>query len=132
MTSMPPAVIPALGVTRIVIGVGLMVSPVGLARGLGIDAETAKRVGWMARMAGARELALGLGTLNAWRRDEPLQGWVAGQAISDGVDAAAFAVTAARGDVGALRGWGLAAFAASGAIAEGLTAVSMGRLRSTS
>lgn len=96
-TSVERAIVPALGVARVVIGTGLLVSPVGLARGLGIDAETARRVGWMARMAGAREVALGLGTLQAWRRDEPLDGWVAGQAISDGVDAVAFAVTAARG-----------------------------------
>jgi hypothetical protein len=63
---------------------------------------------------------LGLGTLQAWRRGDPVDGWIAGQALSDGVDAVAFAVTAARGDVGAVRGWGLAAFAASGAISEAL------------
>jgi hypothetical protein len=118
----PDVVIPALGVTRIVIGAGLLISPVGLARGLGIDAVTARRVGWMARIAGARELAIGLGTLRAWRRDEPVTGWVAAQAISDGVDAVAFAVTAARGDVGPARGWGLALFAASGAVSEALLA----------
>lgn len=126
-TSVERAIVPALGLTRVVIGTGLLVSPVGLARGLGIDAETARRVGWMARMAGAREVALGLGTLQAWRRDEPLDGWVAGQAISDGVDAVAFAVTAARGDVGPARGWGLAAFAASGAVSEAVMAARLRR-----
>jgi peptide-methionine (R)-S-oxide reductase len=115
--------VPGLGITRVVIGAGLLASPVGLARGLGIDADTARRVGWMARMAGAREVALGLGALQAWRRGDPVDGWVAGQAVSDGVDAVAFAVTASRGDVGALRGWGLAAFAASGAVAEAVTAL---------
>jgi hypothetical protein len=118
----PSGIYPALGVTRIVIGLGLMVSPVGLARGLGIDEPTAKRVGWLARIAGARELAIGLGTLRAWHRKEPLAGWVAAQAISDGTDAVAFAVTAARGDVGPVRGWGLSLFAASGAISEGVLA----------
>lgn len=111
---------PALGLTRVVIGIGLLASPVGLARGLGIEEPTARRVGWMARVAGARELALGLGTLQAWRRGDPLDGWVAGQALSDAVDALAFTVTAARGDVGAARGFGLAAFAASGAVSEAL------------
>lgn len=114
----PAMVYPALGVTRIAIGLGLIVSPAGLARGLGIDEATARRVGWMARIAGAREVAIGLGTLRAWQRAEPMAGWVAAQAISDGVDAVAFAVTAARGDVGAARGWGLAVFAASGAVSE--------------
>jgi hypothetical protein len=118
----PSMIYPALGVTRVVIGLGLIASPVGLARGLGIDAPTAKRVGWMARIAGARELAIGLGTLRAWQRQEPMAGWVAAQGISDGVDAVAFAVTAARGDVGAVRGWGLAAFAASGAVSEAVLA----------
>lgn len=116
----PPAAIVGMGLTRVAIGTGLLISPVGLARGLGIDPTTARRVGWMARIAGAREIALGLGTLQAWRRGDPVDGWIAGQAFSDGVDAVAFAVTAARGDVGALRGWGLAAFAASGAISEAL------------
>lgn len=124
----PDAVVPALALTRVGIGIGLLVSPVGLARGLGIDAETARRVGWMARMAGAREVALGLGCLQAWRRGDALDGWVAGQALSDGVDAVAFAVTAARGDVGPVRGWALSLFAASGAVAEAVTAA---RLRAT-
>jgi hypothetical protein len=124
-TRIPDLVYPALGITRVVIGTGLLVSPVGLARGLGIDAQTARRVGWMARIAGAREVAIGLGTLRAWRREEPLDGWIAAQAISDGVDAVAFAVTAARGDVGPARGWGLAAFAASGAISEAWMTVAM-------
>jgi peptide-methionine (R)-S-oxide reductase len=124
-TKIPDLVYPALGITRVVIGAGLLVSPVGLARGLGIDAQTARRVGWMARIAGAREVAIGLGTLRAWRRDEPMEGWIAAQAISDGVDAVAFAVTAARGDVGPARGWGLAAFAASGAISEVLMVAAM-------
>lgn len=119
----PAVVYPALGVTRVVIGIGLLVSPVGLARGLGIDEQTARRVGWMARIAGAREIAIGLGTVRAWARKEPMTGWVAAQAISDGVDAVAFSVTAARGDVGRVRGWGLAAFAASGAISEALIAL---------
>lgn len=119
----PSVVYPALGIARIGIGVGLLVSPVGLARGLGIDAATAKRVGWMARIAGARELAIGLGTIRAWHRGEPMTGWLAAQAISDGVDSIAFAVTASRGDVGAVRGWGLAAFAASGAISESVLAI---------
>lgn len=117
----PDPLIWGLGITRIAIGTGLILSPVGLARGLGIDADTARRVGWMARIAGAREIGIGAGTLIAWRRGESLDAWVGAQAFSDGVDAVAFAVTAARGDVGRVRGYGLAAFAASGAISEVVT-----------
>jgi peptide-methionine (R)-S-oxide reductase len=119
--------LPALGVTRIVIGIGLLVSPVGLGRGLGIDAETSRRVAWMARVAGGREIALGIGTLQAWRRGDPADGWVIAQAVSDGVDAVAFTASAAKGHVGPLRGYGLAAFAASGAISEVLAARALRR-----
>ena len=115
---LPDVVVWGLGITRIVIGTGLLISPVGLARGLGIDAPTAKRVGWLARVAGAREIAIGAGTIHALRRGQPVDAWIAAQAFCDGVDAVAFAVTAFRGDVGAVRGYGLAAFAASGAISE--------------
>lgn len=123
----PAAVFPALGITRVVIGAALIASPAGLARGLGIDAETAGRVAWLGRIAGARELAVGLGTLQAWRRGDRLDGWIAAQAISDGVDAVAFGVTAARGDVGPVRGWGLSLFAASGAVSEALTVLALRR-----
>ncbi len=123
----PDAVVWGLGMTRIVIGAGLIVSPVGLARGLGIDAVTARKVGWMARVAGAREMAIGAGTLLALRRGDPVDGWVAAQAFSDGVDAVAFATSAARGDVAPVRGWGLALFAASGSISEALAVAAMRR-----
>jgi hypothetical protein len=119
--------LPALGVTRIAIGIGLLVSPVGLGRGLGIDAGTSRRVAWMARVAGGREIALGIGTLQAWRRGDPADGWVIAQAVSDAVDAVAFTASAARGHVGPLRGYGLAAFAASGAISEVLAARALRR-----
>lgn len=119
--------LPALGVTRIVIGMGLLVSPVGLGRGLGISPDTSREVAWMARVAGGREIALGIGTLQAWRRGDPVDGWVTAQAVSDGVDAVAFTVSAARGQVGALRGYGLAMLALSGAVSEVLAARALRR-----
>jgi len=110
--------VPFLGLARILIGIGLVVSPVGLGKGLGVDAQTSRRVTWMARVAGGREIALGIGTLQAWRRGDPLDGWVLAQAVSDGVDAAAFGTSAARGHVGAVRGYTLAAVALSSTVSE--------------
>ena len=118
----PAGVLPALGATRIAIGVGLLINPTGLGRALGLDEVTARNSAWLGRLTGAREIAIGLGTLHAWRRGDRVDGWIAAQAISDGSDAVAFSVVAVRGEVSAARGWGMAAFAASGAISEALTA----------
>lgn len=121
----PSFVVPALGLTRIVIGAGLVVSPAGLGRALGAsDPQQTAPVG---RLLGAREIAIGLGTLAAWRRGGSTAAWVAAQAISDGSDTVAFAAAALGGRVSAARGWGMAAFAASGAISEALTALALHR-----
>jgi hypothetical protein len=122
---MPPLVVPALGLTRVVIGTGLLVNPTGLGRALGAtDPEQTAPVG---RLLGAREIAIGLGTLVAWRRGQSTAAWIAAQAISDGSDTVAFAAAAIAGRVSPARGWGMAAFAASGAISEALTARALDR-----
>ena len=62
------------------------------------------------RLVGARELALGLGTLDAYRSGAPVSGWVGAMAVADGSDALSFlgeAATRARG-------------AAQGAVARGV------------
>ena len=84
------------------------------------------------RLVGARELALGLGALDAARRGAPVSGWVGAMAIADGSDAAVFAghalTTDRLADPGARRkAWVLAAVAASGLLAEGLTAYALRR-----
>jgi hypothetical protein len=127
MRPVPNSVVPALGVTRIVIGAGMIVNPAGLGKALGLSDERAKEAGWLARLAGAREIGIGLGTLAAWRAGAPTAGWVAAQAISDGSDAVAFAVVASRGKISPARGWGMGLFALSGAISEGLTAMALSR-----
>jgi hypothetical protein len=117
---MPPLVVPALGLTRVVIGTGLLVNPTGLGRALG--AADPQQTAPMGRLLGAREIAIGLGTLVAWRRGQSTAFWVAAQAISDASDTLACAAAAMTGRVTRARGWGMAAFAASGAISEALTA----------
>lgn len=99
---------------------------------LGIAALCASRPG-ETRLVGARELALGLGTLSAHRSGAPTSGWVAAMAVSDGGDALAFLAEAARPTPDGMAGgsrrkalW-LAAFGASGLVAEGLTAYALRR-----
>lgn len=119
----PAAVVPALGLTRVVIGTGLLINPSGLGKALGVsDPNQTASVG---RLLGAREIAIGLGTLVSWRRGHSTAAWVAAQAVSDASDTVAFAAAALAGRVTPLRGWGMAAFAASGAISEALTATAL-------
>jgi len=121
----PAFVVPALGLTRVVIGAGLLINPAGLGKALGAtDPQQTASVG---RLLGAREIAIGLGTLAAWKRGHSTAGWVAAQAISDASDTFAFAAAAIAGRVTPARGWGMAAFAASGAISEALTAAALVR-----
>jgi hypothetical protein len=101
------------------------VPALGLLR-LGFAVFLATRPG-EARMVGAREAALGLGTLHACRHGEPTAAWVAGMAVSDGGDTVAFLVDAAREPEQRRRHLVMAAFAASGLIAEGLMAVALRR-----
>lgn len=125
----PPLVVPALGLTRIVIGAGLLLRPSGMGRALG--AADPPQTAPLGRLLGAREIAIGVGTLVAWRRGQSTAPWVAAQAISDASDTAAFAAAAIAGRVSPMRGWGMAAFAASGAISEAVTAVALVREDST-
>jgi len=127
MKPIPPSVVPALGITRLAIGAGLILGPAGLGKALGLSEADAKAAGWLARLAGAREIAIGLGTLDAWRSGKAVDGWVAAQGISDASDAIAFATVALQGKVSPVRGWGMSLFALSGAISEGLTAVALRR-----
>lgn len=93
---------------------------------LGFAVMLATRPG-ESRLVGARELALGLGTLDAWRRGAPVSGWVGAMAIADGSDALAFAGEAASDAEGRRKALWLAAFAASGLVAEGMTAYALRR-----
>lgn len=127
MRPVPSSVVPALGLTRVVIGAGMIVNPAGLGKALGLSEEAARDAGWLARLAGAREIGIGLGTIAAWRAGAPTAGWVAAQAISDGSDAVAFAITAAQGRISPARGWGMGLFALSGAVSEALTAIALRR-----
>ena len=116
---------PILGAGRILIGAGLIFAPGGLARGLGIDPQSAAASRWLTRIAGAREVAIGIGAIRAWHRDEDPSGWILAQAISDSTDVVAFGAAAVSGKVSAKRGVGMAVFAASGAVSEIVTLLAL-------
>lgn len=76
-----------LGQVRIAIGAAMVLAPrLATRRFLKADAASPDAVtAW--RTAGARDLALGLGTLFAARRDSPaVRGWLEAGALADGLD----------------------------------------------
>jgi hypothetical protein len=75
---------------RIAIGVMSLLAPGLVGRTMtGPDGATgATRL--FARVAGARDLGLGLGVLLAMDRGAPVRGWLEASAVVDGIDAGAF------------------------------------------
>ncbi|MDT4919096.1 MAG: hypothetical protein QOH89_3796 [Pseudonocardiales bacterium] len=95
-------------------GVAAYARPDRLARFLGSDRGTASRAEVYVRLFAAREIALGLGTLNALRSGADVRPWVLAAAVGDAGDAVAFASAARARSVGAVRGLAVTAFATAG------------------
>jgi hypothetical protein len=112
-----------LAAGRVGAGVAMLARPRTLPASLGVDSATAARVSWITRMLGAREVALGAGTLLALRRGEPAResarDWILGCALSDAVDAAVFAGAVARGHARVVPGSAFALVAGASAVAGG-------------
>ena len=90
VTSLAARVAPEqLAVTRTALGVSMVVRPRLLPALFGIDSATSTRMGWSTQMLGAREVALGLGTLMALRTEDPRSArlWIAMGMLSDAADA---------------------------------------------
>lgn len=81
---------------RAAIAVGLLAAPVAALRALGTDTATARRVTWLTRMLAVRDGAIAVGGLLARRRGSPAP-WLLAGAVSDAVDAAAFAAALRQG-----------------------------------
>lgn len=75
-------------ISRIRIGFGLtaVIAPRLAARVLRGNAERGTLEPLFARMAGARDIALGLGTVLAIDKGAPVRGWLEGSALSDTAD----------------------------------------------
>jgi hypothetical protein len=115
--------VPVLGALRLGFASVMTIRAAAISRGLGLGEEAAM----VTRMAGGRELALGIGTIEAWRRGQPTYGWVAAQAVSDAGDTVAFVLAARAGVISRTRGYGLALFALGGVVAGAATAYALRR-----
>ena len=115
--------VPILGGLRLGFAGLMTIRASEISRGLGMGEDAAM----LTRMAGARELALGIGAIEAWRRGQPTYGWVAAQALSDAGDTVAFVLAARAGTISRTRGYGLALFAFGGVVAGAATAYRLRR-----
>ena len=111
----------SLGAVRVGLGTVMLARPLLVPRPLGIDSVTARRVDWLVRMAGARDLALGAGTLAALRTGG-LRTWLLASLGSDVADAVVLTNAVRRGDIGRIMG-GAAALSAVAAVAAGAVAI---------
>lgn len=74
---------------RIAIGVAAVVTPGLAARVMAGRRRSDGIAPLFARMLGARDVALGLGTVIALDRGKPVRGWLEGSALADTVDCVA-------------------------------------------
>lgn len=101
-----------MALVRCAAGAVLLARPRTMAQALGADPALVPSADWVARMFGARELALGLGVLVAARAGDSSQArlWFAAGALSDAVDTYAMTTALRRGHLGRT-GWTRAASA---------------------
>jgi hypothetical protein len=74
---------------RIAIGVVSLLAPQLVGRTMTGREGSGGGTSLFARMVGARDFGLGLGTLIALNRDAPVRGWLEASALVDGIDTAA-------------------------------------------
>ncbi len=82
-------VIAMLSIARVGVGTALLLAPRRMGRNWVGSVADDRRAALVIRGFGARDLALGLGTLRAMARNEPLNGWVQMAALGDACDAVA-------------------------------------------
>lgn len=108
----------ALGLVRVGLGAALLARPEPLVRLAGVDRGTARRSGWLARMVGVREVAVGGGLALAGVRGADVRPWLLVAAACDGGDAAVGALALRSGTLGALAGAALVLAGGGGAAAH--------------
>jgi hypothetical protein len=117
-----------LGATRVALGLAMLARPLLLPRPLGIDGVTASRVDWLVRMAGARDFALGAGTLAAAKLGGQ-RTWVAAALASDVADAVVLSKAVRQGQIGRIMGGGAALSAVVAATLGAVALVTAGEER---
>lgn len=87
-----------IGLGRVGLGAGFLAAPDLGLRLMGVDGGTARRMTFLARMAGARDVSIGAGTVVA--RDTPAAAsWLLAGGFADAVDAAVFGLVTRQGPV---------------------------------
>ena len=78
-----------LAVGRTGAGAVMLARPRLMPQTMGMDSASAARTTWVVQMLGAREIALGLGTLASLRSDDrkATRTWLTAGVLSDGIDA---------------------------------------------
>jgi hypothetical protein len=115
----------SIAAARVALGLALVAAPRLLMRCALKDSEPSGEAVAALRMAGGRDLALGVGGLLAARRDPAaLRGWVEGGVLADAIDVPS--VAAAGSLRPAVRVFGTASATAAAALG-GLTARRLGR-----
>jgi hypothetical protein len=71
---------------RIAFGASALIAPRLAARVMGAGRAPRGTAPLLARMLGARDIALGLGTVIALDRGKPVRGWIEGSALADAAD----------------------------------------------
>jgi len=116
-----------LALLRTGVGGVMVCRPRVLPQLLGVDSATATRVGWTVQMLGAREIAMGVGTLVALRRpgSAAARTWVAAGVLTDALDVLVVGGALARGRVRAGSGAAVVA-TATAAVLLGWRALAAG------
>ena len=78
----------ALGLVRVVVGAVMFLAPRRAARSWTGEHDEGVTSNLAMRGLGARELAIGIGTLAAIERGAPVRGWIEAGVLSDSADAA--------------------------------------------
>jgi hypothetical protein len=114
----------ALGLSLARVGAGgaMLARPALLPQVAGVDRASSRRAGWMVRMLGVREVALGAGAAHAALTHRPLRAWLIVGALVDCTDAVSIAADIRTRRLPPVRAAVIAATAA-GAMAAGLVAV---------
>lgn len=100
-------------------GAAMVVRPRLMPTAMGVDSASAAQTAWVVQMLGAREIALGLGTLTSLRSGDPQasRAWLAAGVLSDGIDVLAVGAAVARGRLSKGTGVLVVATALSAALA---------------
>lgn len=114
------------GLARSGVGIAAITKPVPIIRLAGVDRVTAEKIAWLARLAGIRDLALGLGLLHAHATSGPTWPWLAAALFADAGDTAALTHAAAGRNLPAATAVSMIA-ATVGGVALSASALAAGR-----